>query len=203
MEETAKERRIRYALIFLFILLIAASFLFRANKQPNGELEATGMLALVLQESTEEKVNPIIALYKENAGQHMLIFYEIERDNEFRFEAQKAVTLRKAPTAMAKDQSDTGIWLKLGNKWIYFNQSLEQMKNDPKNIQKNVGQAVPFQKKRRKDQLHLSLQTINQQRVEVSLPNPKDPQKIFRLSENGKLWLIQYEEEIQVAQTMG
>lgn len=201
MNETIKEKRVRYLLIAFFILITISAIFFRTNKLVIEPIAEDYILALVLQKSNSSKENPLIALYQKNMDNHILTYYEIERNNEFYFRAKHAATLRKAPTELANDRSGVGVWAKIDHQWYYFNQSLQQTNNNRKKMNKTSGQSIAFQQKRDDDFVRLFFETSNQKKMGLQLTSEKDPKELFALTNDHSLWLILFEDEVKIATT--
>lgn len=199
MNETKKEKRIRYLLIVFFVLFTISAFVYRMDKNSIKKVTEPHMMVVVLKESKSVEENPIIALYHKQFDDRILTYYEIERNNQFRFRAREAITLKSAPTEMARDQNGDGVWTKVNGKWVYFDQFLQKAKNNLENKTTSLGQPVSFQQEKEGSQLRLIVDAGDQSKKEISLTTGEQPTALYSLSEDGTVWLVLFENEVKIA----
>lgn len=199
MNETIKEKRIRYLLITFFVLLTATAIFFRTNKVTTKQGDDNGILAVVLKESAHAEENPVIAMYNKTSDGHILTMYEIERDNQYHFHAKSAATLKTAPSKLALDESGIGLWVKINEKWNYFNDDLQVVDNPSNNYIKSKGQSIPFSIEKDDSNLNIVVDSGIHKNKTINLTDTKEPQEIYSLTSDGTLWLIVFEDEINIA----
>lgn len=199
MDETIREKRIRYMLIVFFIVLTIFAFVFRMNKSQSNHVAEYQTIAVVLKESNHDGENPLIALYHKQFDEHILTYYEIERNNQFHFRARDAVTLRSAPSQMATDKSGLGVWLQIKNRWIYFNEYFKEENNNLENKMNSLGQSVSFQQTRKGSYLYLTVTSGNHVKTELKLQSSHEPTALYSLTKDGTIWLVLFKNDVKIA----
>lgn len=201
LAETIREKRIRYILIVFFVLLTAWAILSRTNKTfISEEKKDEQAKVVVLQQAQAHSTNnPQIAMYKKQNGSHVLTHYEIELQNQFHFKAKGATTLKSAPTELAADKSGVGFWGKIKNKWKYFNEELEITTNETENIADTLGQSHPFEMDDTAEKVFLTIKAGQYANKQITLENKQTPLGLYPLAQDGTMWLILYEDDINIA----
>lgn len=195
MNETKKEKLIRFVLIGFFILITIYAFFFRYDKQPE-KIETHDPAAIVLKTGPDQNDDPIIALYEYKNNKHMLVVYKIERNNRYKFKTVHALELNNAPVLLSSDRIETGIWVHVNKKWIYYSEDLEIETRDTKyrNVDSPYKASFIFNKGTSKIVINEN-QSIN---WENSLGNPVE---IHALTNDGLLWLVLTETGISIVTT--
>ncbi|WP_144543613.1 hypothetical protein [Cytobacillus oceanisediminis] len=184
MNETRKEKRLRFFLILVFISIAAAGFYMQLVPETNDPK------VLVLRQSSDEG-SPRIAVYEYKNGEHLMAVYEVERTSPFKFKTFYASALSQAPEELAPDREGNGFWVKTGNGWSYFAGNLQQAKRD----EGFRMASSPYQ-----IECSANGQTLYIKNNTINLPSGTKAKEIHSLSEDGLLWLILTEEDIKIAQ---
>jgi hypothetical protein len=182
LEETRKEKRLRYLLILFFVSITAGAFFFKYSDMSKGDENHTP-LAVVLQESTGDNENPIVVMYNFQQNQHTLAQYEIKRNADFRFVALDAVKLKQAPSEMVLDK-DTGVWVKVSDKWHYFDRYLQQQERSEELIGKST--YVPFTIEKDNDDIWMMIEGMRKMKMDLN----EKVSEVHPLSNNRDLWLL-------------
>lgn len=130
MNETRKEKFIRFMLIGFFMFVTVYAFFLRYDKQP--EIEDSDPIALVLKTSSSQTDDPIVALYENKNNDHILAVYKIERNNRYKFKTLHRIKLNNKLDQLFPDRFENGIWAHIDRKWIYLSESLKTVSRDPK-----------------------------------------------------------------------
>lgn len=194
MNETIKEKRVRFLLIGFFVLIILFAFLYRNEKQPKEVIPSTP-LVLTLQQSKSVEDNPVVAMYEYKNTQHILAIYEIDRNDRYRFEAKYAIQLEEPPGQLAPDSSGKGIWVDFNGDWSYFSESLEKRNRE---IERKLGNST-FESLFNYDETK-SMITIGSGQS-INLENGEKPIGLHSLAKDGSLWLVHTKTGIIMAMT--
>ncbi|MBU8879746.1 hypothetical protein BGM26_12185 [Bacillus sp. FJAT-29790] len=191
MNETMKEKCVRFMLIGFFILITISAFLYR-HENSRLKVEANHPLALVLQTSIHTKDHPVVALYEYKNSKHLLAVYEIERTNRFKFKTLQAAELGSAPDDMSLDLSGIGLWIHINGEWLYFTNSLKEVKRN-QSQRKTSPLETTFIYNEKK-----SVILINDKQS-IPLMDGETPKGIYSLSEDGLLWLVITRQGLKIA----
>lgn len=132
MVETKKEKRLRYLLILIFVGITVSALFYKYNGE--SEINKDNIpIAIVAHKSTGDNDNPVVVMYHYQDGQHILAQYEIDRNANFRFKTLDAVKLKQSPSELILDQ-EKGFWIKVSDKWEYFDRTLQQQERSTKFI---------------------------------------------------------------------
>lgn len=192
VNETKKEKMLRYLLIVFFIMLVLFGFSFRQEQLPISESTHPPQ-AIVLHASIYEKENPVIVLYEHKNDQHTLGIYEINKDDHYKFTAKYAVKLSFPIEQLSLDISTNGFWAKSHEEWLYFNPSLQEEERNINTINKNNPYITPFIF--RKDEATI----VSNEKQSISLNKGETPVELHALSNDQQLWLIVTEKNIKIA----
>lgn len=192
MNETLKEKSLRFLLIGFFILITIVAFLYRQDKQSNKEFGGPP-LVLVLQPSLQTVDNPVVGLYEYKNNQHVLGIYEIERANHYKFTAKHVIELDDAPEQLNPDKSRKGIWAQLNGEWSYFNASLQLEKRSSKMRNSNMQYEIPFTFNENESAI------IINDTQSITLKDGEIPRQLHSLSVNQLTWLIVTDNGVNIA----
>ncbi|QED48953.1 hypothetical protein [Cytobacillus dafuensis] len=194
MNETSKERFIRFVLIGFFMLVTIFAFIYRYDTQLTQKEEQQQPLAIVLKPSVQATDDPIVALYENKNNEHILAIYQIDRSDRFKFRTLHAKKLKSAPTQLSPDRKEIGIWALIDGKWVYFNSSLKEEK---RHVQ-NRSLYSPYETQYEFDKSK-SLIKINDNQS-ISLDAGTSPSVgVHSLSEDGLLWLVLTNVSVKIA----
>lgn len=192
LDETKKERRLRFSLILLIIALMLLVFFLRFNKIDGREQpEPLSPLFAVVEQSEGERDNPIVAIYEYTDGKHVLALYEIQRNNSFFFKTTAAVELKKPPEELASDSGEEGIWLKVSGKWRYLDNSLEEQKGSERT--RNSVKKAKFHITKKEMETIITIKDKN-----YSLEHQANVISVFSLSAHKDLWLAVTDSDIKI-----
>lgn len=143
LQETVREKRIRFLVIILILLVTAGAFYWRHQQMlVQKEAEIPPPLAAVVHESEGKHDHPLVAVYQYKEDAHIAALYEIDFKEGYLFKTIAAAKLERAPEEMAPDRKEIGVWMKFSGKWRYFNDLLEEEKR-PANT-RNTVEPVQF-----------------------------------------------------------
>ncbi|MBY0124111.1 hypothetical protein [Bacillus sp. S/N-304-OC-R1] len=184
MNETKKEKSIRLILIVFFILVTMFAFIIRNHNQPVKSYKYQP-IALVIKQSADGTDDPVVALYEFKNSEHVLAFFKVERNNNYKFKTLHAIKLKGAPDQLLPDRGEKGVWVHLGNKWQYFSERLEIKSRDTQFKKSKSPYEATF-----KIIEEASKVLINNNHT-ISLKNSSNPPTgIYSLSKDDSLWLI-------------
>lgn len=189
MKETLKEKRIRFMLIGFFVLITVSAFFIRQEKVQH---EWHAPRAAVLHESIDEQDHAIVALYEYKEKQHVLGIYEMDRTNQYKFNAITVLSLDKSPDELRPDKKGMGVWVLAGDKWSYYTKQLELKKKALK-AENVVDDKEPFVF----DQNNSAI--ILKSGQSIALSEKEHPIEVHALSADSSLLLIVTDEGIKIA----
>ncbi|MBS4191643.1 hypothetical protein KHA94_15745 [Bacillus sp. FJAT-49705] len=194
MNETTKEKFIRFVLIGFFILVTIFAFIYRYDRQSAQKEEPQQPLAIVLKPSVHATDDPIVALYENKNNEHILAIYKIDRMDRFKFRTLHAIKLKSAPTQLSPDRKESGIWALIDGKWLYFNSSLKEEK---RHVQ-NRSLYSPYETQYEFDKSKSLIKINNNQSISLNA-GTSHPVGLHSLSEDGLLWLVLTKTSIKIA----
>ena len=131
MNETIREKAIRFIVILLCAFAVSIGFQMHSNAK-NVTFETK---AVPVHLSQNDSDSPVLAVYRYMENKHLLILYEIDRMNNHFFHAIHTIELNTDAKALAPDKETKGIWVELDGKWHYYN---EQLKIEDRSIQYKI-----------------------------------------------------------------
>lgn len=184
MNETKKEKRTRFVLIGFFILVTMNAFIIRNENLP-AQIGTHPPIALVMKQSVDRTDDPVVALYEFKNSEHVLAFYKIERNNNYKFKTLHAIKLKNAPDQLLPDSQGKGVWVHQKEKWRYFSDRLMPINRDLKYKELNNPYEATF-KINKADSKVLINNNYTISLNKSSIP----PLGIYSLSRDHSLWLI-------------
>lgn len=192
MDETKRERRLRFTLIFVIIALIIFVFFLRSSKiETDNEHQWISPIVAVVQKSDEANENPSVAVYEYVDGSHVLALYEIQRNNDFFFKTVAAVELKKPLEELAPDSEGKGVWVKISRKWHYFSYSLEEKKRSEK--RRDTVKNTDFHTVKNENEMILTIEN-----ADYNLGPQEKVISVFSLSANENLWIAVTDSDVKI-----
>lgn len=192
LDETKRERRLRFSLIIIIIALVIFVFFLRSNKiETNNEQQQTSPIVAVVQNSDEQNENPSVAVYEYKDGQHVLALYEIQRNNDFFFKTIAAAELKEPPEELIPDSEGKGVWIKISRKWHYFNHALEEEHRAEKT--RETVEETDFHTVKNENEMILTIEN-----ADYNLGPREKVISVFSLSANENLWLAVTDSELKI-----
>lgn len=192
MNETKKEKRIRFVLVVFFILVTMYALIIRNEDLP-AQTDSYPPLALVMKQSVDSTDDPVVALYEFKNSEHVLAFFKIERNNNYKFKTLHAIKLKSAPDQLLPDSHGKGVWLHLGEKWQYFSDRLMAENRDLGYKELKSPYEATF-KINKADSKVLINNNYTISLNKGSMP----PIGIYSLSKDNSIWLIITKEYINI-----
>ncbi|KMJ57057.1 hypothetical protein AB685_18850 [Bacillus sp. LL01] len=197
-KETSKEKVIRFSIIAAIATVTLYLFVNQYTPQEESatspaQEKAVKQMAVVLQEQNQEHDVPKLTMVKEHEGEPILVTYQVDTENNYRFETLHAVNLKNTPTDMQQDKNTDGIWLREENNWTYYSPELQVEKRSEefrKKAEKNFTTNIEEMEAGK-----YILQVDNEQGPVLEKKLEGKPVSIVRLSENDDLWLVLFEKE--------
>lgn len=198
MNETKKEKQLRYTLLVIAISLTIGAFYMQTKTITGSRDVEVEISAVILHESNNREDNPLLALYNKQQKKHVVTIYEIERDNDYHFLSKETVELKQAPTELARDKSGHGVWMRQKDKWIYYNGQLEAEANDPLNKVEGQGQGISFATERVDINLYVTITEGIHRNRQLILTEKEEPISLYSLTSEGTVWLALFKEEVKI-----
>lgn len=189
--ETTKEKRIRQTILLLSIFAVIAAFVYRNEKIEN--LSGEQMKAVVIRQSESMTDNPVIAMYRSLEERDYIVLYQIVRQDKNHFKSVAVTEINGIPERLLADQSTDGVWIKLGEKWVYYNEMLIEEKRKTEHIDLLSDQTYPFST----DGKNVKI-TVNNQAITFNIQKDDQLEYIFPLSKDGKLLLAVFKDDVRV-----
>ncbi len=189
--ETTKEKRIRQTILLLSIFAVIAAFVYRNEKIEN--LSGEQMKAVVIRRSESMTDNPVIAMYRSLEERDYIVLYQIVRQDKNHFKSVAVTEINGIPERLLADQSTDGVWIKLGEKWVYYNEMLIEEKRKTEHIDLLSDQTYPFST----DGKNVKI-TVNNQAITFNIQKDDQLEYIFPLSKDGKLLLAVFKDDVRV-----
>lgn len=177
MVESRRDKFIRLLFILFFISIVIFGFFLRYKEFLIDEEKPLNEVALVLHPSTGTD-NPQIIMYRQHDGQHFLVKYEIDINNNYFFRTLQAVELNHSVDELFKDKEE-GFWLSSNGKFYYFDLNLTQHER----LEQYIGEttAVPYMDEEG------TITVSSHQFVANEIGKIR---QIHSLSKNGDIWLV-------------
>lgn len=192
LDETKRERWLRFSLIFVIVALIIFVLFLRTSKiETDSEPRQTSPLVAVVQKSDEANENPSVAVYEYLDGQHVLALYEIQRNNDFFFKTIAAAELTKPTEELAPDSKGKGVWLKISGKWHYFNSALEEKKRSEKT--RDTVKETEFHPTETASETIITIEN-----VDYSLEHHENVISVLSLSAHENVWLAVTDSDLKI-----
>ncbi|WP_339147280.1 MULTISPECIES: hypothetical protein [unclassified Sutcliffiella] len=197
-KETGKEKVIRFSIIAAIATVTLYLFVNQYTPQEEPvtappQEKAVKQMAVVLQERNQEQAIPKLTMVREHEGEPILVTYQVDTENNYRFETLQAVNLKITPTDMQQDQKTDGVWLKEENNWTYYNPELQVEKRQGKfriKVENSFSTNIE-----ELDTDNYVLQVNNKQGPILEKTLEEKPLSVVRLSENDDLWFVLFEKD--------
>ncbi|PFA69690.1 hypothetical protein CN378_02675 [Bacillus sp. AFS015802] len=201
MQESKREKFLRYILIGLCLLVVLGGFLYTSTSSEVVDETDPSVHAQVLA-GGDERHNPVIAVAKIVEKQPVLVIYEIQRENQYYFKVLHSVSLHHPAKKLGITKEINGVWAQLEKKkWVLFSDSLEvleERKSAPSSI---ITSGHPFQIQEKTR--FISIPKGDEEDpvlLDLSDRNGK-PEEIHSLSEDDSLWLVVFGKELVLARS--
>jgi hypothetical protein len=195
LKESKRERKIRLVLIVGAFFFIIIGFLLPSSpeKRQTDQAKIPLIQAQIIKKADAD-TNPVVVVSRIVDKQQLLILYEIEKNNDYFFNAQKSISLNDEIKKLFLDENKTGIWAQtVSNEWILFSHSLETLQRSKEMPVEMSSSSVNFTYKS-SSQL---ITVISKEDVNISLTKSDKPMEVHLIAPS--LWLVIFEDELQIA----
>ncbi|MEI5905448.1 hypothetical protein WAK64_00015 [Bacillus spongiae] len=192
MQESRRERNIRYSLVSFFLVITFIGFTWNSRTDSIHSLDKQSLQVLVLSEGNKDE-NPTVVVARENEAENYLIIYEVDTQDRFRFLVKEQMIVNGTVSALKKQNSkENGFWALINGDWTFYNSSMAKKSVHFQGEDGLNGSDVPF------EMINDEVSLINEE-VSFSNVNMEKLQSIHLLDENQAAWLIVYEQKFEVA----
>ena len=200
MQESNREKFLRYLLIGLCLLVVLGGFLYSSDPSEKVDGKTPSIQAEVLSVGSEDK-NSVIAVAKVVEEQPVLVIYELDRNNQYYFKVLHSVSLHNKVKTMSMAKEHNGIWVQFeAGKWVLFSESLEVMQERKNGPLSTATSRHPFHNGEGDGFIHISMEEGNP--VRLNLPSSREkPKEIHSLSEDDSLWMIVFQKDLVLARS--
>ncbi|WP_142386516.1 hypothetical protein [Bacillus sp. Marseille-P3661] len=189
MKESVMQRRLRLVMLTAVVLCVILAFYYQTLKFGNNQTSNSfDQKVSVIRRMTDSQ-NPLVAVAKMHEQKPILLLYNIDVLDNYKFETVNVVELKTQPEAMVAEEP-LGVWIKLEGNWYFFDMNLQsRQKDDDETIL--INKSVQFK--------------MVEDRVVVYSTNgtllwserfQDTPVSIHSLSRDNKLWLIVFKDDI-------
>ncbi|CAN7259309.1 hypothetical protein [Rossellomorea sp. LjRoot5] len=198
MQESKREKILRYLLIGICLLVVLGGFLYSSSSEKVEEIEPS-IHAEVLSRGDGSR-NPVIAVAKVVEEQPVLVIYEIDQKNHDYFKVLHSVSLHNSVKTLGVTKEHNGIWVQLEEKkWVLFSESLEVLQERNRDPSSVISSRQPF---------HIEKETgfisIPQGSRDVQLDltdKSGEPKEIHSLSGDDSVWLVVFQKDMVLARS--
>jgi hypothetical protein len=200
LQESKREKFLRYLLIGLCLLVVLGGFLYSSSSSEKVDEKEPSIHAEVLSRENEHH-NPVIAVAKVVERQPVLVIYELDRKKQYYFKVLHSVSLHSPVKTLGITKEHNGMWVQLEEKkWGLFSDSLEilrERKSHPSSISSS---RHPFHIQENTG--FISIPQDDTEPVRLDLSDRKEkPKEIHSLSEDHSLWLVVFEKDLVLARS--
>lgn len=198
MQESKREKVLRYLLIGICLLVVLGGFLYSSSSDKVEEIEPT-IHAEVLSRGDGSR-NPVIAVAKVVEEKPVLVIYEIDQKNQYYFKVLHSVSLHNAVKMLRTTKEHNGVWVQMEEgKWVLFSESLEvlqERKSDPSSV---TSTRQPFHIQEDTGFISISRESRD---VRLDLTDKNgEPKEIHSLSEDDSVWLVVFQKDMVLARS--
>lgn len=194
--ETPNERRIRLFLLTVIVVIVLVSFYaqyvrFQERSQLINPIQFKPMVSVIQKMNGSQ--NPIIAMVKNYENKPILILYEINVSDRYKFETLQSVELKEFPKQIASDA--LGIWLEMNDDWYFFDQNLQARPKRPDEIIV-LEEPIKFYTEKNKEKVNVTV-ILKGEKIWEDRFN-ENPILIDSISVNNDKWLIVFEDDVVI-----
>jgi hypothetical protein len=197
LEETKREKYIRFLLISLCLLIVIIGFYYSGLPQEADRKRDPHVSAQVLRKEDAGQ-DAVIAVSRMTGDQPVLVIYEINKDDNYHFNVLHQVELKEFIEEMKVGSDGSGLWARVKkDQWFLFSNRLKMLNQTEHPESAHTTRQVfhyeestskaSFEKKSRK--------------IELQLHKKTKPMEIHPLSAVDTLWLVVYEDELVLAKS--
>ena len=195
MQESNREKFLRYLLIGLCMLVVLGGFIYSSDSSEKADGKTPSIQAEVLSVGSETK-NPVIAVAKMVEEQPVLVIYELDRNNQYYFKVLHSVSLHNKVKTMSLAKEHNGIWVQLEKrKWALFSDSLEVVKE-----RKDAPSHVTTSRNPFSQEKGGIISLPGSIRLDLS-GKSVEPNEIHSISEDDSLWMVVFEKDLVLAKS--
>ncbi len=197
LEETHRQKIIRYILIGIGILFVIVGISAREGSQNSKKPASRPMIVQVLNEAEENK-NPFVVVAKKQDDQQLLIKYEIDLANQYYFRVIESITLQDSIIEVFTNGSN--IWIQTEkHDWLRLSETLkviESHSDTPTNVESS---DKPFTIL---EQEPVVIEVVSDnERYKIETKSDTLLKSIHSISIDESVWLLVYDDHIAIAQT--
>ncbi|WP_201715889.1 hypothetical protein [Rossellomorea arthrocnemi] len=200
MQESKREKFLRYLLIGLCLLVVLGGYLYSSSSSGKGDGIEPSIHAEVLSRG-DGNHNPVIAVAKVVEKQPVLVIYELDRNNQYYFKVLHSVSLHNPVKSLGITKEHNGIWVQLEKKkWIFFSDSLETLREKDSEPASITSSRRSFHIQENTGFISIPEDDAKSDRLDLSERKEK-PKEIHSLSEDDSLWLVVFEKDLVLARS--
>ncbi|MCA1057426.1 hypothetical protein LCL96_00665 [Rossellomorea aquimaris] len=199
MQESKREKRLRFLLIGLCLLVVLGGFLYSSNSSKKVDGKTSSIQAEVLSKGSETE-NPVIAVAKMVEEQPVLVIYELDRNNQFFFKVLHSVSLQNTVKTMSIAKEHNGIWVQLEEKnWVLFSESLEVLQEREDGPSSVTTSRHPFNIE---EDGFIGIPRDEGESLRLNLSNRSGkPNDIHSLSVDDSIWMVVFQKDLVLARS--
>ncbi|WGG44813.1 hypothetical protein [Rossellomorea sp. DA94] len=198
MQESKREKFLRYLLIGICLLVVLGGSLYSSSSDKVEEIKPSTH-AQVLSRGDESR-NPVIAVAKVVEEQPVLVIYEIDQKNQYYFKVLHSVSLHNPVKTLRVTKEHNGVWVQMEEKkWILFSESLEVLQERESEPSSVTSSRQPFH-----IQEGTGLISIPRGSRDVRLvltDKSGEPEEIHSLSGDDSVWLVVFQKDMVLARS--
>ena len=201
MQESNREKFLRYLLIGLSLLVVAGGFLYSSTSSEQVDERSSTIHAEVLTEGNDNR-NPVIAVAKVVEKQPVLVIYELDRNNQYYFKVLHSVSLHNEVKTMGIPKEHNGVWVQLEEKkWVLFSDTLEDLRESKSTPSSIISSRKPFRNQEDPGMIRIP-RNDNADQIELDLADRNEkPKEVHSLFEDDSLWLVIFQKDLVLAKS--
>jgi hypothetical protein len=197
LEESKRDKYIRFLLISLCLLVVIIGFVYSGSSREAEQKRDSHVTAQVLKKQ-DAGGNAVIVVSRMAGNQTVLVIYEIEKDDGYRFNVLHSVEMKEYVEEIRVRSDGAGLWAKVKkDQWFLFSDRLEMLNQTE---QPGPAQSTLQTFHYDEDTYRVSL-AKKPNKIEIQLPKDLKPMEIHPLSADDSLWLVVNEDELVLAKS--